>query len=334
MRETTAVVVVTYNRKDLLIECLEALRNQIHQPDAIYIIDNLSTDGTPELLLEKKYIPLLPNCDLKENQLINYKISSILKPEESIKIIYLRKFENDGGAGGFYIGMKLAYEDGFDWIWCMDDDVEPKSDCLQLLMNDSNRYKVIVPLRVNRQIEIDEYACAEIKANNFFSKKAKLIPIKDIYGLKNIPESLVLYNFSFEGPIFHKSIIEKVGLPIKEFFYYYDDTEYALRIKKVLKISPVLITGARIIRKMIITQQNITDLKLFYIIRNNFFILNFYGKNMFLRLRPYYVIILVLIKNILSFNFNRASIALKAFKDYQIKKNIIYFNYFKNIDFK
>jgi GT2 family glycosyltransferase len=75
MSDTVAAVVVTYNRKELLIECLEALRNQTHKPDAIFIIDNKSDDGTPELLLEKNYITKLPEKDINENQLIQNHVS-------------------------------------------------------------------------------------------------------------------------------------------------------------------------------------------------------------------------------------------------------------------
>ena len=56
--DTTCAVVVTYNRKELLIECLESLRKQTKPLNAIYIIDNASTDGTPNLLLEKEFIKL------------------------------------------------------------------------------------------------------------------------------------------------------------------------------------------------------------------------------------------------------------------------------------
>jgi GT2 family glycosyltransferase len=55
-KETVCAVVVTYNRKNLLIECLEGLRKQTRPVDAICLVDNASTDGTPDLLLEKGYI--------------------------------------------------------------------------------------------------------------------------------------------------------------------------------------------------------------------------------------------------------------------------------------
>lgn len=46
-------LVVTYNRKDLLIECLESLISQTYKIDKIVVINNCSTDGT-ELLFEEK----------------------------------------------------------------------------------------------------------------------------------------------------------------------------------------------------------------------------------------------------------------------------------------
>ena len=45
-KETVCAVVATYNRKNLLIECLEAL---LKQTRPCRWIDNASTDGTPEL---------------------------------------------------------------------------------------------------------------------------------------------------------------------------------------------------------------------------------------------------------------------------------------------
>ena len=43
--------------------------------------------------------------------------------------------ENTGGAGGFYTGMKWAYEHGADAIWIMDDDTIPQADALQKLLD-------------------------------------------------------------------------------------------------------------------------------------------------------------------------------------------------------
>ena len=55
-KNSVCTILVTYNRKELLIECLDGLLKQSLSVDAIYIIDNACTDGTEELLKDYGYI--------------------------------------------------------------------------------------------------------------------------------------------------------------------------------------------------------------------------------------------------------------------------------------
>lgn len=104
-----AAVVVTRNRKALLIECLNALLNQTRPLDRIYILDQASVDGTEELFAE---------CGRFH----------------SGQVYYLRSEINRGGAGGFHDGLKRAYEDGFGAVWVMDDDAIPNADACEKMM--------------------------------------------------------------------------------------------------------------------------------------------------------------------------------------------------------
>jgi rhamnopyranosyl-N-acetylglucosaminyl-diphospho-decaprenol beta-1,3/1,4-galactofuranosyltransferase len=104
-KETVCAVVVTYNRKNLLLECLEAIRRQTRPVDGIYIIDNASDDGTPELLKENGYIPELPPFNISEPYEIEHKISNLVDGNP-INVFYVRMHKNTGGAGGFYEGVK------------------------------------------------------------------------------------------------------------------------------------------------------------------------------------------------------------------------------------
>jgi len=101
-----AAVVVTYNRKDLLIQCIEALLNQTRPPDEIIVVDNSSTDGTYQII-----------------------------PHRFPHVTYVRLPENIGGSGGFHEGMKLAHEKGYDCIWVMDDDATPEVNALKYLIS-------------------------------------------------------------------------------------------------------------------------------------------------------------------------------------------------------
>jgi len=98
-------VIVTYNRQKLLSNCVTALKNQTRKVDNILVINNGSTDET----------------------------SNWLKKQKTIEHI---SQENVGSAGGFYTGIKTAFEKGYNWIWLMDDDGFPKEDALEKLLED------------------------------------------------------------------------------------------------------------------------------------------------------------------------------------------------------
>ncbi|MEO8568358.1 MAG: glycosyltransferase family 2 protein [Ginsengibacter sp.] len=100
-------VVVTYNRQQLLSQCINALRNQTRKIDKILVINNGSTDNTEEWL----------------------------KRQADVEFVTQK---NVGGAGGFSTGIKTAFEKGYSWIWMMDDDGYPKEDALEMLLEDDN----------------------------------------------------------------------------------------------------------------------------------------------------------------------------------------------------
>jgi rhamnopyranosyl-N-acetylglucosaminyl-diphospho-decaprenol beta-1,3/1,4-galactofuranosyltransferase len=211
MSDSVCAVVVTYNRRNLLIECLEALRKQTRPIQGIYLIDNASTDGTPELLLEKGYISELPPENLKEPWEKEFIIQNLTNGEE-IKLHYVRMHENTGGAGGFYEGVKRGYERGYDWLWLMDDDAEPKEDALEKLeqyfcLDD---LCALASLKVDRNMNILHPHRGYFNFENVFSGIVKKIDENEI----------------------QKEIID----PKKEFFIHYDDVEYCIRLRSIGKI--------------------------------------------------------------------------------------------------
>ena len=75
-----AEVIVTYNRKKLLKENIEALLNQTFKDHDILIVDNNSNDGTKEMVAEI----------------------------QDKRIKYYNTGKNLGGAGGFAFGLRKA----------------------------------------------------------------------------------------------------------------------------------------------------------------------------------------------------------------------------------
>jgi len=100
----TAAVIVTYNRKELLCECIEAVLAQKRTAPDIIVIDNHSTDGTAEAI----------------------------RSYEGIR--YFDTGSNLGGAGGFQYGIRKGVELGYDYLWLMDDDCIPRPGALAALM--------------------------------------------------------------------------------------------------------------------------------------------------------------------------------------------------------
>ena len=100
-----AAVVVTYNRREVLAGTLRAIHAQTRPPDRVYVVDNASADGTPDLLRTA-----------------------------FADATHIRLAENLGPAGGLAMGIAAARDDGFDAYWLFDDDSSPYIDALEVLL--------------------------------------------------------------------------------------------------------------------------------------------------------------------------------------------------------
>lgn len=239
-RESICAIVVSYNRKRLLIECLQSLLKQTYPLTAIYLIDNLSTDGTPDMLKEFGFISELPPSDLKEPWEKEFKVKNYID-EVPIVLHYVRMHENIGGAGGFFEGIKRAYEKGYDWFWLMDDDAEPKNDAMAKLMEYKKQSLALCNLKIGIDGNPQYHHCGWKDACRINDKFIKQIN-------KFLIQNAVMIDFSsFVGLLIHSKLISLCGYPKKEFFIHHDDVEYSFRINKISKI--LLVTDSIIIHK-------------------------------------------------------------------------------------
>lgn len=191
MNARICAVVVTYNRKALLRDCLLALERQTRPLDAILVVDNCSTDGTDSMLAD-----------------------------EFGHLSILRLPANIGGAGGFHEGMKKAYEQGFDWIWVMDDDVEAVPDALSTLLEFCPVSEFIHPRRLTDRG--DPFPWEGVLDPTSGSKKSFPSDISFENGRTWIP---VNYG-CFEGALISRRVVERIGFPDKRFFMMGDDQIY------------------------------------------------------------------------------------------------------------
>lgn len=185
--EKTIAVVVSFNRQALLAACIEALRNQTHKPDAILVVNNGSTDRTAEWL------------------------------EKQHDVQYITQ-ENLGSAGGFNTGIKWAFDKGYSWIWCMDDDGYPHPSALKnLLANEPAQHRALLN-------------CAVL---NIADKKHFVWKTANYKTIDEVKETRIEgIGHPFNGTLIHRSIVEKAGLPKSSLFLWGDETEYYYRITR------------------------------------------------------------------------------------------------------
>ena len=188
-----AAVVVTYNRKDLLLECIASLRDQTYRDLAILIVDNASTDGTKDALS-----PLI----------------------EDGAIFYENTGANLGGAGGFEYGVRKAVEAGYEYLWIMDDDSIPEKTALEELVKAADVLDVFGWLS-SKVLWKDGTLC---RMN--IQRDLSLKTMKKIEGEDLIPAG----GATFVSLFFPSEIVRREGLPIAEFFIWSDDLEYTRRI--------------------------------------------------------------------------------------------------------
>ena len=257
--EKVFAVLVTYNRKDLLLECLDGLFRQTRPIDGLVLIDNASTDGTAEILYAQKILPELPPADTQTQ----WEVRRQSLRETGMDFVYLRLPKNEGGSGGFHEGVKKALEFDCDWLWMMDDDVEPDDGCLQGQLAFSDISKCIHPRKYFQDGLPHEWEgyISPVTGRRIFQP--------DISFRKGF-SFCTINTGCFEGMLIHRSVVEKIGLPDKRFFLGGDDSVYGFLAHFH---TPVLyLRDPRIDKKKIYQVENnpISDRSIYYGMRNTF----------------------------------------------------------------
>lgn len=199
MTQNVAAVVVTYNRHDKLITVLDRLRSQTAPPAWVVVVDNASNDGTKEYL-----------AGLAEDAL----------GTSALEIIRLE--ENTGGAGGFATGMKRAYELGADLFWLMDDDCYPEPEALDKLVDGHAEAQRTMPGGVAFACSLVLYRDDEIAEMNIAAPDWKWATL-----WAKGQRSALVQTCSFVSALYTRETVERIGLPFREYFIWFDDAAYA-----------------------------------------------------------------------------------------------------------
>jgi GT2 family glycosyltransferase len=194
-----AAVVVTYNRKDKLKTVLEHLLAQSVKPAWIVVVDNASTDGTGEFLKE------------------------FAAAHSQTVLVSLA--ENTGGAGGFAAGMARGYELGADFVWIMDDDCYADTHALEELVNGLAKAEESMGMQL-------PYACSLVKWVDGTICEMNNPGTTWDWGrlIAKGQQNVLVTHCSFVSVLFPRWTLTRFGLPLKEYFIWFDDQEFTLRV--------------------------------------------------------------------------------------------------------
>lgn len=190
---TVCAIVVTHNRHDLLVECLDHVDRQSRPPDHVLVVDCASTDDTPAMLAHRDGIEVL------------------------------RLNENLGGAGGFAEGIRAAHARNYEWLWLMDDDTFADARCLEHLLAGAAR----APQQPSIMASVVRWRDGRLHPMNRPWLRAGAR--SDF--VEGVAAGLALIRAStFVSTMIHRDAIAAHGYPPAHYFVWLDDIEYTGRV--------------------------------------------------------------------------------------------------------
>ena len=226
---TSAAVVVSYNRRELLEECLLALEQQTHPLDEIIVVDNGSTDGSAAHVRTAH-----PGIFLFETG------------------------ENLGGAGGFSWGVELAIAHGHDVAWLMDDDAKPETDAFapiaKVMDEHLDEIALIASAVTNGRNVLNRLNPPEISADMVKQQRAWELG------------GLAIDSATFVGVAINLRYAMSTSLPIADYFIWGDDLEYTRRLSS--QGLAIVLPESQVNHPDKVREANPMGPRLYYLVRN------------------------------------------------------------------
>jgi GT2 family glycosyltransferase len=220
--KATTVVTVTYgDREHLLRQVLNAVRDM--DVSRVVVVDNGSA----------------------------WPVKSELKAAYSDFVDVVEMGENTGSARGFATGIQRALDWGAEYVWLLDDDNRPRGDTLQKLRDAYSKAQASTPrdrlavlaFRPEHQADVAMGVATHRinpRVNSFRGFHVLDIPYKiwrrTPWGrprvLAELPATVSMEQAPYSGLLFHRDLIQSIGLPNADFVLYADDNEFTYRIAK------------------------------------------------------------------------------------------------------
>ncbi|MDN3579613.1 glycosyltransferase [Mucilaginibacter flavus] len=178
-----------------------------------------------------------------------YSVSDDVAQLGDDRVIVLNNAENIGSAGGYKQAIDYAYKNtDADFIWLLDDDNVPQENAMPGLLHmwsdipGDNDKKALFCLRPDRITHVkiakgeDPYRYYLVR-DNFMGFNIFRILLNQYYKLRDkkkddrpLKKYVQMPYVPYGGLLFHRLMVDVIGLPNDDFFLYVDDSEYTYRI--------------------------------------------------------------------------------------------------------
>jgi rhamnopyranosyl-N-acetylglucosaminyl-diphospho-decaprenol beta-1,3/1,4-galactofuranosyltransferase len=133
---------------------------------------------------------------------------------------YHKTESNGGSAGGFRNGMKIAHENGFDWVWLLDQDGVASDLCLTEFLKRTDDGDILVP----KKVDIDRPSVV------FTHKRLKKNFFGHLHPVLLRPDTCQIDAFGTHGVLISKKVMDSIGYyDACNFFIGLEEYDYARR---------------------------------------------------------------------------------------------------------
>ena len=190
-----SIVLVSYNSKYFLKDCLDSLQNQDYKNIRIIVVDNNSPDDSNELI-ERSY------------------------PQ----VVLLKESVNHGFGGACNIGAKYALSHDSDYVLFINTDTISDSNLISELVKYANPSAVTTCFTYNGKNNLNPwYSGGRLNRTNLCSEQT-------LYPYSPVHEPIEVSFISGCCMMIHKDVFDKVGFFDPDYFMYYEDSEYCARM--------------------------------------------------------------------------------------------------------
>ena len=230
------IILINYKGYEDTTACIKSLRKIDYENYHIIIVDNCSNDGSYERL-----------CD------------------ENKDCIVMMADGNNGFSAGNNIGIHYAMDHGADYVMLLNNDTEVKSTFLKKMLETANDTTVVTP-------SIYYYS----EPNKIWYADGRINYSRCTVSNGNDKESKYCNYASGCCLLIPRRVIDEVGYWAEEYFMYYEDMDYSIRIlQNGFKI--FYNKDAVVYHKAGKTAGRKSELSIYYNVRNRLYVIKKYN---------------------------------------------------------